>query len=356
MSDWMKQLNKMTGAVDEEYNPYAEGNFIRTASPSLNYIFSKAPGFSFGEFMLLWGPPKAGKSIIANAMIGGLHQQDPEAWAIRFDTEMRSVGKEEHYWGIDQNRFKAFNVNEPELIFDRIKNEFLPMIQNGFPLKLIVVDSLQGVQGVKAGNAKSVTDHQMGDHAMTIQKGLQAIMPILRRNGIALISTAHIRGNLDAGQYGPKEKMAGGYAQKHTYEYFVKVTRNNATADNNHLVAEDAKDFKGNAERLAHKIYIQMSESSRGVAGRTGQITFDYVNGIVNTEEEIAELAKNLNLVERPNNRTYIVGDTKFNSKDEFNNAIRDDKELRQKLVGQIETYVKSQGRKTTEEVDAKKA
>ena len=355
MSDWMKQLSKMSGAVDEEYNPYAEGNFIRTASPSLNYIFSKSPGFPFGEFMLLWGPPKSGKSIISNAMVGGLHQQDPEAWAIRFDTEMRSVGKEEHYWGIDQSRFKAFNVNEPELIFDRIKNELLPMIQNGFPLKLIIIDSLQGVQGVKAGNAKSVTDHQMGDHAMTIQKGLQAIMPVLRRNGIALISTAHIRGNLDAGMYGPKEKMAGGYAQKHTYEYFVKVTRNNATADNNHLVT-DVKDFKGKSEQTGHKIYIQMSESSRGVAGRTGQITFDYVDGIINTEEEIAELAKNLNLVERPNNRTYIVGENKYSSKDEFYAAIKNDTELRQKLVSEIEDYVKSQGRKKDKDSETSEA
>lgn len=342
----MKMLNKMEGAVDEEYNPYAEGNFIRTKSPSMNYIFSKCPGLPFGEFMLLWGPPKAGKSIITNAMIAGLHEMDEEAYAIKFDTEMRSTGKEEPFWGIDQSRYKAFNVNEPELIFDRIKDDFLPMIQNGFPLKLIIIDSLQGVQGVKAGNAKSVTDHQMGDHAMTIQKGLQAIMPVLRRNGIALISTAHIRGNLDAGMYGPKEKMAGGYAQKHTYEYYVKVTRNNTTADNNHLVSEDVKDFKGKNERTGHKIYIQMSESSRGVAGRTGQITFNYTEGIINTEEEIMELAKNLNLVERPNNRTYIVGENKYTSKDEFAAAIKEDQELRASLVSQIENYVKRQGRK----------
>lgn len=348
----MKMLSKMDGAVDEEYDPYAEGNFIRTVSPSLNYIFSKSPGFPFGEFMLLWGPPKSGKSIISNAMVGGLHKQDPEAWAIRFDTEMRSVGKEEYYWGIDQSRFKAFNVNEPELIFDRIKNDFLPMIQNGFPLKLIIIDSLQGIQGVKAGNAKSVTDHQMGDHAMTIQKGLQAIMPVLRRNGIALISTAHIRGNLDAGMYGPKEKMAGGYAQKHTYEYFVKVTRNNNTADNNDFVDKEIKDFKGKAERHAHKIYVQMSESSRGIAGRTGQITFDYANGIVNIEEELMELAKNLNLVERPNNRTYIVGENKYNSADEFKQAIANDLELQNKLIAQVEEHVKTQGRKKAKDAE----
>ena len=182
MSDWMKMLNKMEGAVDRDYDYYAEGNFIRTNSPSMNYIFSKCPGLSFGEFMLLWGPPKAGKSIITNAFIAGLHAQDPNAIAVKFDTEMRSTGREEPFWGIDDDRFQAFNANEPELIFDRIKDEFLPMLQKGFPMRLLIIDSLRGVAGVKASNAKSVTDHQMGDKAMTIQKGLEAIMPVLRRS------------------------------------------------------------------------------------------------------------------------------------------------------------------------------
>ena len=180
----------------------------------------------------------------------------------------------------------------------------------------------------------------MGDHAMTIQKGLMAIMPFLRRNKISLIATAHIRGNLDAGMYGPKEKMAGGFHQKHSFEYFVKVTRDNSSegkkdALGNDLVT-DVKDFKGKEERTGHKIYVEMTESSRGVAGRSGQFTFDYNNGIVNTEEEIFELAKNLNLVERPNNRTYILNGKNFTSKEEFIVAIRDDEGVKNQLLSQI--------------------
>ena len=335
---WMKQLNKLDGAVDREYDPYAPGNYIQTISPSLNWTFSKSPGLPFMEFLLLWGPPKAGKSIVTNAFVQGLHAMDPTAMAIKFDTEMRSVGKEEPFWNIDPDRYVAYNTNDPKEIFDRILNEIKPMVEDGMPLKLIIIDSLQGVQGVKAGNAASVTDHQMGDHAMTIQKGLTAIMPFLRRNRISLISTAHIRGNLDAGMYGPKEKMAGGFHQKHTYEYFMKITPNRKKAET-HVSADgqkfesDSKDFRGNNEVTAHKIYIQMSESSRGVAGRTGQITFNYKKGIVNTEEEVFELAKNLGLVERPNNRTYAIGDQKFNSKNEFIQAIREDSDLKNLII-----------------------
>lgn len=345
MSKWMKQLQKMEGAVDREYNPYLPGNYIQTKSPSLNWTFSKSPGLPFMEFLLLWGEPKSGKSIICNSFIAGLHAMDPEAIAIKFDTEMREVGHVEDFWGIDEERLVAYNANEPEFIFDRIKNEIHPMLQDGAPIRLIVIDSLRNIAGVKQSNADSVTNHQMGDKAMTIQKGLEAIMPVLRRNKVALICTEHVRGNLDAGMYGPKLKMGGGWHEKHTFEYYMKVSRNNRKAET-HVSASgekfesDNKDFKGNKEVTAHKIFVQMNESSRGVAGRTGQITFDYRKGIINTEEEVFELAKNLNLVERPNNRTYMLGDQKFNSKGEFIQAIAENEELKSLLISKA--YEKS--------------
>lgn len=348
---WMKIINKMDGAVDRDYDPYTLERTIQTLSPSLNWIFSKSAGLSFMEFMLLWGPPKAGKSIVSDAFVAALHAKISEdtkkndMMAMKFDTELREMGHKEEFWAIDESRYPVFNVNQPDEIFDRLKKDIFPMVEQGMPLKLLIIDSLQGIMGVKASNAESVTDHQMGDHAMTIQKGLQTIQPFLRKHKIALISTAHIRGNLDAGMYSPKEKMAGGWHQKHSYEYFVKVTRDNSAegkkdALGNDLV-NDNKDFKGKNERTAHKIYVEMTESSRGVAGRTGQFTFDYNKGIINIEEEIFELAKNMNLVQRPNTRTYVLDGVSFNSKEEFITAIRDRAEVRDHLLKRIYSNAK---------------
>lgn len=331
---WMAKLNKMEGAVDKEYDPFAVENVLRSTSPSLNWIFGKGAGLPFGYGAILYGPPKSGKSLVSNLFVGALHKQSEEAIAIKFNTEMREAGQMEDYWGVDQDRYMAYDVNEPELIFDRIKNEILPMVEEGMPLKLIIIDSLQGIQGVKESNRDSVTNHLMGDHAKTIQDGLKAILPTIRRHKIALICTAHIRGNLDAGMYGPKEKMAGGWAQKHFFEYFVEVKRDNSAGSK--IEDDSVKDFRGKKEIKGHKIYVKMAESSVGVAGRSGQFTLAYEKGLVGVGEEIATLAKAMSLVEMPNNRTYIVGDKKYTSKADFNAALEQDLELQQELLKKV--------------------
>lgn len=342
MSDWMKKLQKMEGAVDKEYDPfdYDAGNVLRSTSPSMNWILGKGSGVPFGYGMVLYGPPKSGKSLISNLFAGALHAQDPEAIAIKFNTEMRESGQMSPYWGIDENRYQAYDVNEPELIFDRITNEIFPMVQQGMPLKLIIIDSLQQIQGVKQSNRESMTNHLMGDKAKTIQDGLEAILPVIRRHRIALICTAQIRGNMDAGMYGPKEKMAGGWAQKHFFEYFVEVKKDSSSASK--IEDDSVKDFRNKKALLGHKIYIKNVDSSVGRGtGRSGQFTLTYDKGLTNVGEEIATLAKNLGLVEMPNNRTYIVKDLegnekKYSSKADFNRALEEDQELAQSLLEQI--------------------
>ena len=93
---------------------------------------------------------------------------------------------------------------------------------------------------------------------------------------------------------------------------------------------------------VGHKIYVKMTESSVGVAGRSGQFTLTYDKGLTDVGEEIATLAKSLNLVKMPNNRTYVVGDNKYTSKADFNKALEEDKELQQRLLEQI--YNKDKG------------
>ena len=340
MSDWMKQLNKMEGAVDLEYNPFALGNVVKSPSPYLNWVFGKGSGLPFGYSAIFYGPPKSGKSLAAYLMAAGLHAQDKEGIVIKFNTEMREGAQLGENWGLDPKRYQAYDVNDARMIFDRIKYDFEPLLQQGMPVKVIIIDSLKGIVGIKEGDRESIGDHLIGDHAITVQDGLKSILPIIRKYKIALICTEHIRANQDAGKYGKKEKMAGGWAEKHFFEYFLEVKRDGSAESYKSATGEafekETVDARGNKERTGHKIYVRMDDSSVGVSNRSGIITFSYEKGLINTEDEIFELVKNMNLVERPNNRTYIVKDLKFSSKEDFVVAIRDNKDLRQSLLESI--------------------
>lgn len=341
-SKWMKLLNKMDGAVNIEYDPYNEENLIRSTSPSLNWIFGRGHGLPFGQSAICFGPPKAGKSLIANLFIAGLHKDSPEAEVVKFNTEMRESTQSGQSdlikWGIDPNRYQGFDVNEPQLIFDRITNEFEPMLQEGWPLKLIIIDSMEGVEGVKAANKTSILDHLIGDHALTIGEGLKRILPIIRRYKIAIICTSHVRANIGAmGHAAPKTKMAGGYAQKHWFEYYIEVKGDKSAEGKSNAIGEkfesEIKDFKGNKTLTGHKIWCKMLENSVGVAGRSGQFTINYNSGIVNIEDELFELAKNLNIVERPNNRTYTINNQTFSSKGDFIKAIKEQEIIKKQIL-----------------------
>src|SRR5271156_5321432 len=113
-------LLELEGAVTEYRNPHLD--IIRSGSPSLNFTFGNGHGLPAGFSLLLWGPPKGGKSLVSNSMIGQLHQDDPEAYVVKFNTEQREIGQlspaQMKNWGIDRERYLAYQVNSPDLIYD----------------------------------------------------------------------------------------------------------------------------------------------------------------------------------------------------------------------------------------------
>jgi recombination protein RecA len=340
MNKYLKQLRGMEGAVDREYNPFE--HVIRTGSPSFDWVYGRGMGLPLGYSEILFGPPKSGKSLVTYMRTGWLHQNDPEAIAIKFNTELREGGQIAPYWGIDPERYVAFDVNEPELIFDRIKKEILPMIQDGLPVKYIAIDSLQNISGVKEMNRDSVSDHLVGDLAQTIQNGLKLILPIIRRNRIALSLTSHVRANVEMnGNKGKDTKMAGGWYQKHFGEYFVSINRGKAAEDKASLEGvkfedSEVKDMRGNKDRTGHKILAKMEESSVGVDGRIGTFTLDYNKGLINTHEELFMLGNNLGLITQ-SGAFYEINGKKYHGKAAASKAFTEDPELARHVMSLLE-------------------
>lgn len=347
MSDLMKKLTKHDGFV--KTSTFPEPPDLKTGSPGVNYLFGKRGGMKAGQSMLLYGPPKSGKSLLSLAFAGELHKTDPNAIVLKFDSEFREDSLD--HWcsafGIDKNRFKYYATNKPEEIFDFIANDVQAIIQDemkekgtndpsiGNPIKLIIIDSLAGISYPKEANLEKTTDHIMGDAASYLPKGFKAILPIIRKYKIALIACQHIRDNMDVNTARFKKyNVPGGKGIQHFIEYWTLVEKINAK--DTKAFDSDRLDGSGNPIQIGHAIRVKMEESSNGPQNRAVEVDLSYDKGLINAHKEVATLAVNMGIIERPTNASYVYNGKKWIGYDNFEEALRSDPELQNELIKKI--------------------
>ena len=339
---WFKQLSGFDDAVKYDYDSFAPENCLYTPSPYFNWIFAnKSNGIPKNSSILFYSEPKAGKSLSIYALIKEMQARDPEGLSIYFNTEMRGQLQHTAIPGIDQGRSVIYDTNQATDIFDRVENDIQAMVQDGMPLRLLAIDSLNGIMGTKRGDSDSVANHLMGDQALTLKNGLSKLIPFCKKNKILLIGTAQMTANMDAGSYGPKEKMSASWYTRHAFEYYVSLKRAGAAEDKQDIGGktfeeDELKDARGNKLLNGHKVYVKMEASSIGQAGRAGVFTLSYNEGIINQHEEIFWLGKNLGIITTPNNRTYTYGGESFNGKKETALAIRDNPKMAEAILAEV--------------------
>lgn len=350
----LSRLLALDGAVTAENRKNIHSDVLVSHSPTLNFTFGKGHGLPRGYTLLLYGPPRGGKSIIANDFTGCVHQSDPESVVIKFNTEMRENAQgsteEVGMYGIDLDRVIPYEVNQPDKIFDRIEKEIAAEIQDGLKVPLIIIDSLTGIVGRRAMNADTVMTQQIGDNALTIQEGLKRILPIQRKLGFGLIVTSHIRAQMDPKAATPGTvhktqtmaiKPAVSYGTQHHAEYYMYVEpragkEGRQDEEGKSFVDESVTDARGEGEQMAHRVLVRMVDASFGPKGRSGLFTFDYHRGIVNTHEEIFSLGVNRNIIDRPNLQMYAFGGKEWRGKPAMLEALRNDPELAQAVLKEL--------------------
>ena len=267
---------------------------------------------------------------------------NPDAITVEYNTEFRAMQASSNIFGIDYDRHQVYLTNKPSEIFDHCTQILATLVQDGMPLSLIIIDSLTFIAGPKTLNADSVEDFTIGDQAAVITKGLQQIIPWIKRNRIPFIATAHMRANIDpSNPRAPKEKATVNFMAKHSLEYFMSFRKAGAADDRVNLAGEEftdtsRKDIRGNAEITGHKIISKMEESSLGTPGRTGMITLSYAKGIDAIHEEIFTLEVNTGTIKKEGMRTYLFDGNKWSSKMDCALAIRDNPELAGKILEAI--------------------
>lgn len=348
---WSKQLRAYDDAVDYEYDSFAPENCLYTPSPYFNWIpANKSNGFPKNSSILLLSEQKAGKSLVLYSMVLQMQRMDKLAklppdkrrHAVIYNTELRGALQHNVFPEIDKEYMTIYDTKDPEEIFDRTENDIKPMVQDGMPLGLLGVDSLTNIQGVKRRDAGSVADHLRGDRALTVQTGLDKLVPFCKRNKILLVGTSQLRANQKAGSMpgAPDTQMAESWTVKHTFEYFISLKRAGAADDKVDLEGktfeeESMKDARDNKLVTGHKIYAKCEANSIGPAGRSGVFTMDYEKGIINTHEEVFFLGKNTGVI-KLQGQTYSFADQSARGQAAFATLIRDNPKLYEAILEEV--------------------
>lgn len=345
-------LLKLEGAVTEYRNPHLD--VISTVSPSFNFTFGNGWGLPAGYAMIVWGPPKGGKSLAANAMAGWLHQNDPEAFVGKFNTERREqlqlTPQQMKNWGIDRERYVAWENNNPDQIYDYITGPIAEKCEAGLKLKLLIIDSLNDIRGRRAMNADTVMTQQIGDKAATNQEGFEAILPVIRKYNIALVVICQQRAEMDMAEQMRGNKTRAGVANgvMHRCEYSMHVERNVTKAgqvdlegnefrdDSVSRIATNADGKKNDGDKTGHKIRVTMKDSSGGPKGRVGEFTIDYDHGIVNIHEEVFLLGLNRGIIERPSPVKYAFGGKEWHGRPAFLAELKKNPDMQAAIIQEL--------------------
>jgi RecA/RadA recombinase len=371
---FMERLLKGPGAVLETRNVHAD--VVDSPSPGLNFTFGNGQGCPTGYSVLLYGPPRGGKSIICSAMTGAVHQADPDAFVVKYNTEFREDAQldeaQRKVWGIDTNRYIGYDRNDPE-IFDHIEKDLAANCQDGMKLKLVIIDSINMIQGRRSMNADSVMQQQVGDNAATIQEGLRRILPIQRKHRFALILTSHIRSVMDKKAanstnvymtHDTAVRPAVSWAVQHHCEYYMFVNPAGGADGKKDLLGNEFKsdameDMYGNADRTGHKVRVRMMDSTIGPKGRNAEFTLDYKRGIINVHEEVFQLGVSCGIITKPNNVMHEFGGRSWKGKEAMIQALKEDTQLQKAILQELKArdlagfYANVAAAPTQEEKDA---
>jgi len=296
-NDWLTKLCGEFGKVASDVQSTEE--IIRMPSPSLNFALGNG-GIAEGKVVISYGPESAGKSLVSYLGLIAVQKKYPDGLVMIFDAEYAFMKEHFKKLGGDLNRTIVIQTNNPLKIFDYIFNDVYQMLQDGAPLKAIMIDSFRSIAYPKDTNKKESTSMiQGGTGAAYLPSALKRILPVIREYNVTLFGVQQVAEEMD--QY---KKMSNPYtlpdgrALKHFADLLLEVTKVE-TKDN---IITSGTNFMGNDQQVGHKVRVKVKKNRLGVPARIAEFTLNYLIGVVNTDDEIVELAKTLSVISHPVN------------------------------------------------------
>ena len=296
MSKWLSKLTSDFGVVAAELNqslPPVQAS----RSPSLNWATSIG-GFQPGKISVLYGPESSGKSLLAMMAVADAQKSDPEAIFIWFDAEFSFNLALFKKIGGDASRLIVRKSNDPLLIFDYIGGEMKEALQEGAPIRGIIIDSIKAIRYPKETNMKQTTDQKMGGTgASYLPSTLKLVVPVIAEFNLLTFFIQQVTMEID-----PMKALRNPYvitegrALKHAADLMLEIIK----LDTKNGVVESGETITGAAQQTGHKVRVKVKKNRLGAPARMAQFTYHYDHGIIDTAIEIFELGKSLGIVFHP--------------------------------------------------------
>lgn len=318
---------------------------ISTGSVALNDALSSG-GLPKGRLIQYYGPTGSGKTLMAMIAMLEAQRQDPTAQQMFIDAEQTFDPNWAETLGVDTSRVihvfgeaaangrKCFEMllgvpkedKKTHVLQGKSKEGFLDKIVNGeFNVNLIVLDSLGSI--VPPGEDTSVVGKMnMALLARFLTTTFKKLTLEISKANIPFIIINHKKDNMDP--YGADHTYSGGNTYAHTLSanvYFEAVQRKDA-------MIVDEKENK-----IGHPLRATIEKSKFGPWPRKCEFKVNFGIGVIDSHEEIAQLALDYNVVTKPSAVSHEYGDQKWVGFPKFCEAIKSDPELAKELLQKVD-------------------
>ena len=317
---------------------------IPSGSISLDDALSSG-GLPKGRLIQYYGAPGSGKTLMVMLAIKEAQLDDPDAQQVFIDAEGTFDPKWAEILGLDLSRIilvegdtavngrKCFEMvlgvpkedAKTHILKGKSKEGLLDKIISGeFNINLIALDSLGSI--IPPGeDTSAVGKMNMALLARFLTTTFRKLSLEVSKAQVPFIIINHKKANMDP--YGVDHTYSGGNTYAHFLSanvYFEPVNR------------ADAKILDEKENKIGQTIRATIEKSKFGPWPRKCEFKVDFGIGVIDTHEEIAQLALDYNVVNKPTSVSHEYGDRKWVGFPKYCEAIKEDASLASELKQKI--------------------
>lgn len=368
INDKVAAFFKGFAEADEEINfrfsnevIYDKLPVIHTGSLALDDALSSG-GLPKGRVVQYYGPSGSGKTLLTMIAIKQAQEEDPKAmqvfidaeqtydenWALKLGLDPRRVLIVDGEQAANGRRCFTMLLGEPKEdakthVYKGKKTEgLLDKISNGdMNINLIVLDSLGQI--IPPGEDVAVVGKMnMALLARFLSKEMKRLVLEVKKANIPFIVINHKKDNMDP--YGVDHTFSGGNSYMHSLSANVYF---DASRSKDKLILDD------DGNKVGGVIMATIEKSKFGPWPRKCEFKVDFRVGIVNSEEEVYELAVKYGVIQKTSTVTHEYGDFKWTGRPKTVEAILENETLKEELIQKISEAREAERAKKKEEQEA---